>query len=221
MTIENLIVSIVVSLKAIVKGKSITFTNLDSLVSFLTILDDSKMSCQFGSLVYSKPEDGISAKSGVYGHIWKVCYAPIMTVTSYVKRLAIKTGLSVEDIQSKVKTNHWAKRHKNSILGYSVKDETKTPKYLVYFANGKPYNTKFLNTALGSYRELVDRNFLMNEYTPSKIKKLSGDYQKSSTQTDLGIEIKDQIFPQILKFENLREVTINGFRIKYRPETRY
>lgn len=233
---KNLIVSLVSVLSnAIIKGKSITFTSMESLVEFLIHLDDSKHSFQFGSLIYSRVEDGIGAKVDFEGNeitkenkstaiklsgsLFKVAYAPIQTVSSYTKKILNKLeakGIVMTAENLNVQKSHWAKRHTNSILGYSVKDESKTPKYLAYFPNGKAYNSKFFNAASSS---LMSKEQVRKFYTPSKLKKLNGEYG-SSTQTNAGLELHEQVTPQILKLENLREVTIDGFRIKYRPENR-
>lgn len=233
MTIIKLFLAFLKSLNAKLKGNTITLFDMDSLIKFLTILDDSKMSFTFSSLIYSKVEDGISSKydhegniiekkrnditsdEKMSGNVLKVAYAPIQTVTSYGQKIINKLAkkgiiIKVEDI--KFKQSHWAKRHKNSILGYSVKDDNKTVKYLAYYPNGKPYNKKFYNRIT---ENLVNGEDLKKYYNPSKLKKYG-----SSTQYNVGLNVDEHITPQILKLTNLREFVINGIKIKFRPELR-
>ena len=209
MTVLSVLSSVASALNALVKGNKVTFTSVKELVSFLTILDDSKMSFTFGSLIYRKEVDGISKKSEQSGNIFKVVYAPIQTVTSYTKKilnLLAKNGKIITATELNVQKSYWAKRHTNSILGYKVSDETKTPTYLAYFPNGKPYNSKNIDLRDGKYKQKNDI-----EFTPSALKKYG-----SSTQTNQGISIEDQVAPRILKLENLREFTLNGIKIRLR-----
>ena len=201
------------------KNKVITFFTLQSLIAFLVVLDDAKTSCEFGSLIYSKVEKDISAKSNQKGSIFKVAYAPIQTATSYLQKIINKQKLVIAELAKKgvikefknpeLKKTFWSKRHKNSILG--IFDKTNEIKYLAYFPNGKVYNKKYFNSLTS---QLIAENEI--DYIPSHFTKYG-----SSTQSDIGIEIAEQVTPQILKLENLREVTINGYRIKFRPEQRY
>jgi hypothetical protein len=208
MTITSLINSIIQNISAEIKGKTITFYDYASLLFFLTLLDDSKMSCQFGSLTYLKPESKISKASAQNGNIFKLAYVPIQTVTSYATKIInklAKKGITKKFEEIDFKPTFWSKRHKNSILG--IFNKTGEVKYLAYFPNGKPYDTVYFDRSKG---RLIDQNEI--DYIPSAFKKYG-----SSTQKDAGLELDEQVTPQILKLENLREVTINGYRIKYRP----
>ena len=184
---------------------TLVFRSIEKLIDFLTVIDDLKISHTFASIIYANEVRGISAKSPQKGNVYKVTYAPIESITSYTQKILnklAKKGVIMEAKDLKVKDTFWAKRHKNSMLGINKKTGEVT--YLAYFPNGKPYASKYINLATG---KLLQRNDI--DFTPSANKQYG-----SSTQTNVGIAVEEQISPRILKLSNLREFKLNGIKIR-------